>query len=117
MAGTLSTRGVGYRGLSAAFSSFEIARELDHSLCAAKNPAPFVGSGLPKTHAERAPMAAADVNRRGEVLHQDEIAASHFPPVCLQQERLGVVRHLANRAIVEQPLVSQFALFQTGSGP
>src|SRR3981081_4926982 len=77
MAGTLATRRVGYRGISAAFTSFEIARELDHSLCAGKNPAPFVGSGLPKTHAERAPMADADVNRRGEVNPTDDSDAAH----------------------------------------
>src|ERR1700687_1156603 len=57
-----------------------------------------VRSGLPETHAECAPMTAADVNRRRQVLHQDEIAAAHIAPVSLQQERLGVRSHLAHRA-------------------
>src|SRR5579872_219125 len=58
-------------------------------------------SRLPKAHAECAPVAAADADRRGEVLHQHEIAAAHVAPVGLQQERFGIRRHLFHRAIVE----------------
>src|SRR5437588_11576887 len=71
-------------------------------------PAPLMRcrwSGLPEAHAESAPMAAADTDWRGEILHQNEIAAAHFTPVGLQQEGLRIRRHLLHRAVVEQPLV------------
>src|SRR6266478_6434336 len=63
-------------------------------------------STLPEAHAEGAPVAAADVNRCGEVLHQHEIAAAHVAPVGLQQERLGVRRHFSHRAVVEEAAVA-----------
>src|SRR6202035_4623127 len=63
-------------------------------------------SGLTKAHAERAPVAAANVDRRRGVLHQHEIAATHVAPIGLQQKRLGVRRHLLPRPILEQPPVA-----------
>src|SRR5258708_31729688 len=66
---------------------------------------PPVGSGLPETHAERAPMAAANGDRRRDVFHQYEIAAAHVAPVSLQQKRFCICRHLFYRTIVEQPFV------------
>src|SRR5271165_3224579 len=63
-------------------------------------------SGLPEAHAEGAPVAAANDDRRGEVLHQHELAAAHVAPVGLQQERLGAGGDLSHRAVVEQAAVA-----------
>jgi hypothetical protein len=46
-------------------------------------------------------MAATDVDRRREILHQDKLAATHVPPVGLQQKRPGIPGYFAHSAIVE----------------
>ena len=51
-------------------------------------------------------MPTADKNRRGEILHQNEIAAAHVAPIGLQQKGFAIGRHLLHRAIIEQPLVA-----------
>src|SRR5579862_2674910 len=58
-------------------------------------------SPLAESEAECAPVAAADEDRRGGVLHQHEIAAAHVAPIGLQQERLGVGCDPLHRAVVE----------------
>ena len=57
------------------------------------------------------------MDRRGQVLHQHEIAAAHVAPVGLQQERLGVRRHLLDRAVAEQPPVAAVGVVPDGVGP
>src|SRR5579863_4525330 len=79
------------------------------------------GSALPESQTKRAPVAAADKDRRGCVLHQHEIAAAHVTPVGLKQERLGVGRDSLHGAVVEEAAVAAiriipdriFALWQT----
>jgi len=51
-------------------------------------------------------VATADEDRRGQVLHQNEIAAAHVAAIGLQQERLGIGRDLLDRAVVEQAAVA-----------
>src|SRR5579883_748299 len=62
--------------------------------------------GLPEAHAERAPVAAANDDGRGDVLHQHELAAAHVAPIGLQQERLGAACDLLHRTVVEQAAVA-----------
>src|ERR1700761_4678194 len=63
-------------------------------------------SGKLETHAEGAPVAAADEDRRRQVLHEDEIAAAHVAPVGLQQERFCIGGDLLDVAVGEQPAVA-----------
>jgi hypothetical protein len=62
-------------------------------------------------------MLAANPDRRRDVFQQNEIAAAHVASVGLQQERLGVRRHLAHRTIVEQPAVSAIGVVPDRVGP
>src|SRR5215831_20789198 len=63
-------------------------------------------SGLPDAHSERTPMAAADEDRRRQILHQHELASAHIAPVGLYEERPGAGGDLLHGAVVEQPPVA-----------